>query len=160
MFQGANMEHAQVNVFVESGAKVVYQEVYGNTKDSRQTYTDEQVAKALSNIVGKGKPIDAKKKWAGAIWLLQWVCNYPSNTKQACERIKSLPMEAPLDYECDYRNVRELTTLSFLNEDARQIDNVRYSKNDEGAFMEMKRVVVALDEELRKTIDFKACATM
>jgi len=56
------------------------------------SYSDEQVAQALANIVGRGKAIDAKKKWAGAIWLLQWVCSYPSNTKQACERIRSLPL--------------------------------------------------------------------
>ena len=115
------------------------------------SYSDEQVAQALANIVGRGKAIDAKKKWAGAIWLLQWVCSYPSNTKQACERIRSLPLPADLEYECDYRNVRELTTLSFFREDARRLDAVKYSKNDEEAFKDMTKVVVALDEELKKT---------
>ena len=115
------------------------------------SYSDEQVAQALANIVGRGKAIDAKKKWAGAIWLLQWVCSYPSNTKQACERIRSLPLPADLEYECDYRNVRELTTLSFFREDARRLDTVKYSKNDEEAFKDMTKVVVALDAELKKT---------
>ena len=56
-----------------------------------------------------------------------------------------------LDYKCDYRNVRELATLSFFSEDARHLDKVKYSKNDEGTFREMKNIVVALDEELQKT---------
>ena len=123
-------------------------------------YSDEEVAEALANIVGKGKAIDAKKKWAGAIWLLQWVCNYPFNTKQACERINLLPLPADLAYKCDYRNVRELSTLSFMQEDARYLDRVHYSKNDKGAFLEMKSVVIALGEELAKTANQKVCVNM
>ena len=122
-----------------------------NNLSKQGGYNDVQIATALANIVGRGKAIDAKKKWAGAIWLLQWVANFPSNTKKACERINQLPLPEQLDYKCDYRNVRELATLSFLSEDARNLDQVRYSKNDEGAFLEMRQVVVALDEELKKT---------
>lgn len=153
-FQGATIHNLVINGnMTKNGTENFFGE---STQSSTPNYSDEQVARALANIVGKGKPIDAKKKWAGAIWLLQWLCNYPSNTKQACERIRQLPLPA-LEFECDYRNVRELATLSFLTEDPRHLDNVKYSKNDEGTFKEIKKVVIALGEELRKTLDYKAC---
>ena len=132
----------------------------GEVHAGAPSYSDEQVATALANITGKGKPIDSKRKWAGAIWLLRWVCNYPSNTRLACERINSLPLPEDLEYVCDYRNVRELTTLSFLNEDARHMESVKYSKNDEGVFMELRKVAIALDEELQRMNDYKACVNM
>mgnify|MGYP007069923172 CR=1 FL=1 len=136
-------------------------ENYQREEQMRQPqYSDEQVARALSRIVGRGKPIDTKRKWAGAIWLLQWVCNYPLNTRQACERINQLPLPLNLEYACDYRNVRELTTLSFLKEDARHLDSVKYSKNDEYAFLEMKKVVIALEQELDKTIEYRSIANL
>ena len=56
-------------------------EVHGDNhyheKDIENTlnqYSDAQVCTALSNIVGKGKAIDSKQKWAGALWLLHWRC--------------------------------------------------------------------------------------
>ena len=157
-FQGATIHNLVINGnMTKSGDEHYHQE---KQQQSSPMYSDQQVATALTNIVGKGKAIDAKYKWAGAIWLLQWVCNYPSNTKQACELIKQLPLPENLEFECDYRNVRELSTLSFLTEDARKLDSVRYSKNDEGVFKEMKRVVTALDGELRKTIEYKPCVNM
>lgn len=147
-FQGATINNLVINGnMTKTGSEFFNSE----NKGQSTSYSDEQVAQALANIVGKGKPIDSKRKWAGAIWLLQWECDYPSNTKQACERINSLPLPEGLEYTCDYRNVRELTTLSFLREDARHLEEVKYSKNDEGVFLEMKKVVKALSEELRKT---------
>ena len=50
--------------------------------------------------------------------------------------------------QCEYNNIRALSTLSFMNEDARKLEDVRYSKNDEQIFFQMRTVVVALQEEL------------
>ena len=46
LFQGANMQNAQINVIVESGAKVVYKEVT-SPKDEKPQVTDEQMAHAI-----------------------------------------------------------------------------------------------------------------
>ena len=151
-FQGATINNLVINGNMTKSGEEHYHSTPADSQN-QHTYNDLQVAKALTNIVGKGKAIDSKWKWAGAIWLLQWVCNYPSNTRQACEKINSLPLPEDLEFCCDYRNVRELTTLSFLSEDARHLENVKYSKNDEGAFLELRKVVKALGEELQKTID-------
>lgn len=113
-------------------------------------YSDEDVARALTNIVGKGRPIDTKGKWAGALWLLRWECNYPAKAQEFCERIRQLPLPQELEYPCEYENIRKASTLSFLNEDARQMEKVRYSKNDEQEFFQLRAVAIALDKELKK----------
>ena len=83
-FQGAHINNIVINGTMNKGGDNIYNH---EEKQNSTSYNDEQVAEALSKIVGKGKPIDCKWKWAGAIWLLQWVCLYPKNTKEACERI-------------------------------------------------------------------------
>lgn len=130
-------------------------EVHGDNhyheKDIENTlnqYSDAQVCTALSNIVGKGKAIDSKQKWAGALWLLHWRCGYPVKAQDFCERIARLPLPEDLEYKCDYRNIRELATLSFISEDATHMENVRYSKNDEAVFLQLRGVAIALDKEL------------
>lgn len=120
-------------------------------QQKKEGYTDEQIAQALTNIVGKNKPIDSKLKWAGAQWLLRWECNYPPKAQDFCEKIASLPLPDDLEYKCEYNNIRALSTLSFMNEDARKLESVKYSKNDEQAFFQLRGVVVALAEELQKT---------
>ena len=124
-----------------------YHEKDGNTSTH---YSDEQVAKALSNIVGKNKAIDSKQKWAGAQWFLRWECNYPAKAQDFCDKISSLALPEDLEYQCEYNNIRALSTLSFMNEDARRLELVKYSKNDEQIFFQMRAVVVALREELLK----------
>ena len=111
-------------------------------------YSDAQIARAIEAICGDGKALDTKQKWAGVHWLLRWECNFPARPKEFCERIARLPLCEDLAYKCDYRNIREISTLSFLNEDPRQMEGVRYSKNDEAVFMQLREVVWALQREL------------
>jgi hypothetical protein len=132
-------------------------EVHGDNhyheKDSNNNqnhYSDEQICTALSNIVGKGKAIDSKQKWAGALWYLRWECNYPAKAQEFCDKISRLALPKDLEFQCDYNNIRALSTLSFMNEDARKLEQVKYSKNDEQIFFQMRNVVVALREELQK----------
>lgn len=113
-------------------------------------FSDEQIAKALSACNGKGKVIDAKWKWAGAYWYLRWACNFPVDTQKFCERISQLPFGKTLEYQCDYRNIRELTTLSFMNENPQEMEKVHYSKNDENVFIVCREVALKLAEELGK----------
>ena len=118
--------------------------------EMREGYSDAQIARAIEAICGDGKALDTKQKWAGVHWLLRWECNFPARPKEFCERIATLPLREDLSYKCDYRNIREISTLSFLNEDPRQMEGVRYSKNDEAVFLQLREVVQALQRELKK----------
>ena len=116
--------------------------------EMREGYSDAQIARAIEAICEDGKALDTKQKWAGVHWLLRWECNFPARPKEFCERIATLPLREDLAYKCDYRNIREISTLSFLNEDPRQMEGVRYSKNDEAVFLQLREVVQALQREL------------
>ena len=111
-------------------------------------YSDKQVARALEASVGKGRVIDAKWKWAGAYWYLRWTCNYPVDAKDFCKKIVSLDLDIPAEYECSYESIRKICTLSFMDCDARRMDIVRVSKNDQGMFSQCREIALKLAEEL------------
>lgn len=150
-FSGATINNLVINGNMTKNGP----ENYNSNQEKKNTYSDTQIAQALSRIVGKGKAIDTKQKWAGALWLLRWECDYPSRAFDFCERIKSLPLPEDLEISCEYNNIRPLSTLSFMNEDPRYMDSVKYSKNDEAVFFQMREVVNALQRELQNTTDFE-----
>lgn len=148
-FQGATIHNIVINGNITKRGVEHYHVAETATPAQRKDYSDEAVARAIEAICGEGKALDSKQKWAGVHWLLRWECNYPARAKEFCERVARLPLREDLAYKCDYRNIREISTLSFLNEDPRQMERVRYSKNDEAVFMQLKEVVWALHRELR-----------
>ena len=115
-------------------------------------YSDVQVAQALESCVGKGQVIDAKWKWAGVYWYLRWTCNYPVDAKEFCMKIKSLDLDIPADYECSYESIRKICTLSFMDYDARRMDIVRVSKNDQGMFSQCREIALKLAGELGRVL--------
>lgn len=112
-------------------------------------YTDEQIALAIKAINGEKKPLNSKRKWAAVFWCLRWYCDFPTNTKDFCERVKQLPL-GKLEYECDYENIRHDCTASFMEQDARYMDKVKPSKNDQTLFLQCREIVLTLVKELGK----------
>lgn len=150
-FQGATINNLVINGnMTKSGT-----EHYYGAGVHKKIYSDSQVARALCNIVGKGKAIDSKQKWAGAHWLLRWLCDFPARPFDFCERVNSLPLPEELEIKCEYHNIRQLSTLSFMNEDPRNMESVKYNKNDENVFFQMREVVTALSQELQKTTEME-----
>lgn len=145
-FQGATIHNMVINGNMTRNGTENY---YGQPQQAQHQYSDEQVAQALTNIVGKGKPIDSKQKWTGALWMLHWMCGYPIKANEFCTRIEQLPLPSDLEFKCDYRNIRELATLSFISQDATQMDKVVPSKNDTPVFQQMRTVALAVAQELR-----------
>lgn len=147
-FQGATIHNIVINGNITRSGS----EYFAERKQAKKSgnYSDEQIAQAIEAICGEGKALDNKQKWAGVQWLLCWECNFPAKAKDFCERIESLPLRHDLAYKCDYRNIREISTLSFLNEDPRQMEKVKYSKNDETAFYQLSGVAQALERELHR----------
>ena len=124
----------------------------GHSVQEKQQFTDDQIDRALTVINGQGKALNSKQKWAGVYWLLRWLCNYPVSSTDFCDKVNSLPHHAEWEYECSYNNIRALTTLSFMNYDPQEMDKVKYSSNDENAYRQCREVVLALSNELRKSI--------
>ena len=151
LFQGANMQHAQVNVIVESGAKVVYKEVT-SAKEEKPQVTDLQIANAIRAINGKGKPLNGYQLWLGVCCLLSWKYDYPRNLNECCERINALPLEG-VEYICKYDNIRKFPAIhAFAKEDARQWDSYKPKDDERNFFNGCLSVSQALDAEIQKQI--------
>ncbi len=114
-------------------------------------YSDEQIARAITAINGEKKPLNSKRKWAAVHWALRWYCNFPTGAREFCDRVKELPL-GKLEYGCDYTNIRHFSTLSFMDQDARQMDKVKPSKQDQDFFLQCREVVLALVTELGKAV--------
>ena len=113
-------------------------------------YSDEQIAKAISAINGEKKPLNSKRLWAAVYWYLKWTCGFPIKPQDFCDRVSQLPL-GELEFECDYNSIRHFTSLTFMNQDPRQLDKVKPSKMDEPFFMQCRVVVLALQEQLGKS---------
>lgn len=151
MFQGANMQNAQINVVVESGATVVYKQV-ALTKSDIPQVTDEYITNAICAINGKGKPLNEYQSWLGACCILSWKYGYPRNLKDCCERVNSLPLEG-VEYICKYENIRKFATYSFVKEDARLWSSYKPLESERTLFNECLSVAQALDIEIQKQLE-------
>jgi hypothetical protein len=79
------------------------------------------------------------------------MCNYPVDVKEFCARIRRLDLMIDVDYECSYESIRKICTLSFMDEDARRLELVRVSRNDQSMFSQCREIVLKLAEELSHT---------
>lgn len=114
-------------------------------------FSDEQIAKALTACVGKGKAIDQKQKWAGAYWYLRWACNFPVDVQKSCDKIKALPYEKALEIPCEYNNIRRICSCSFMDYDVRDMEKVKVSNMDQDVFLWCREIALKLAEELGKS---------
>ena len=113
-------------------------------------FTDEQIAQAIEAICGEGKPLDNKQKWVAVYWYLRWQCNFPVKVTEFCERISKLPFSKELNPGCDYNNIRKQATCPLMEQDARNLENVRPSQSDHDLFRTCRPIVIALAKELGK----------
>lgn len=147
-FQGAIIYNMVINGNMTKNGSEIH---HANTAEKQPPqYSEKQVARAIEAICGHDKPLNSKQLWAAVYWYLRWQCNYPVKGADFCERVNRLPFSRKLEYECDYNNIRRQTTLSFMQQDARQIEQVKPSRGDEAFFAQCRTVVLALARELEK----------
>lgn len=153
-FQGATIHNIVINGNMNRRGREHYRTTAHETKLTPQatprqaTHSDEQIAQAIEAICGEGKALDTKQKWAAVYWYLRWECNFPVKGSDFCERIGRLPFSRMPQPECDYNNIRRMLTMSFMNQDARQLESVKPGRSDEAAFMQLRTVVEALSRQL------------
>ena len=140
-----------INLTSDSASNVVNCADVAEKKEPEQQNIDEEVSKALREITGEHKPIDCKQKWAGAYWYLRWACNFPVDVQEFCNKIQTLPLAEEMEINCNYDNIRRLTSYSFIEQDPRQMDKVKPSKMDMQAFYQCREVALKLEEKLKKS---------
>ena len=114
LLQGADLSHAQINVFVEAGSKVVYKEVRENIgqvgKDVK--ITDEQMVEVIMRV--------QKFFWAQSSWAVFFcVCRdeqlMPDNMVEFERYISTLSFPQELDYACTKGTVqRTISNHPFM----------------------------------------------
>lgn len=105
LFQGANLQHAQVNVIVESGAKVVYKEVTDDGKKSGTArVTDEQVAEA---IMQSQSLFWAQSAWAVVFCVCRDCLGMADNMTEFEHYVGTLPFAGNPDYDCPEGTVQK-----------------------------------------------------
>ena len=140
------------NQIIQTQNNNYYAPVYlGRSETGNNGFTDEQIARALTACVGKHNVIDCKWKWVGAYWYLRWACQFPVDVKDFCKRIDDMNLGITDIYRCEYRNIREMATLSFISQDATKMNKVLPRKDDEKVFAYCREVAQKLAEELGKT---------
>lgn len=139
------------NQIIQTQNNNYYGTVYqGGAGEVPQTFTDEQVKTALLAVVGDGKPINQKQKWAGAYWCLRWKCNYPVDAKDFCMKIDALKLNLPEKYKCDYDNIRRICTLSFMEYDPFGKQEAKVSNMDRDTYSWCREIAIKVAEEIGK----------
>jgi len=140
------------NQIIQTQTNNYYGTVYqGKSESDHNSFSDEQVAKALLACVGEGKVINSKQRWAGAYWCLRWKCNYPVDPQEFCDKIATLHLELAEEYACSYHNIRRFCKLSFMDCDPFGKSEVKVSNMDRGAYSWCREIAFKVAEELGKT---------
>ena len=96
LFQGANMQNAQINVVVEAGAKVVYKEELTSKNDIPQV-SDERMAKIVEECQSL---FWAQSSWAVFYCVCRDYLGMPYNMTEIEHYIWGLPFTRQLVFGC------------------------------------------------------------
>lgn len=112
ILQGADLSHAQINVFVETGAKVVYQEVKTDKPVKDVKITDEQMVEVIMRVQ---KFFWAQSSWAVFFCVCRDELGMPDNMVEFERYISTLTFPQELDYTCPKGTVqRTISNHSFM----------------------------------------------
>lgn len=148
--QGSKIEF----VYVASGGQHVdtiqTQNVYTINRQelSKNKYTDQQMADAISSINGKGKVLDEYQKWLGVCCYVSARCGYPMDLESCCQRLANLPYKTPLEYVPQYKSIRVYATWNFVKAGYEQWSNLRVNDQERNLFIKCHDTALALVQAL------------
>ncbi len=146
-FGGATIHNLVINGSIADSSK--YNNEKTEEKKVRPKYSDEQIARALLSINGKGKVLNNYQLWLGACCLLKGKYGFPKNLDKCCEKIMNLPFNGnSLDIECKYDSIRKFGYLKFVNEDVETWDEYQPKEDEKKLFFACQQVATELDKAL------------
>jgi hypothetical protein len=103
-----------------------------------ETYSDEQVARAIAEISGEGKPLSLMKHYVGVICALQSM-GWPQKFATCCTRINQLPGHESYPVRCDSNAIKSTQALKFASVDYKEWGTYKPKPGEEAAvFKECK----------------------
>lgn len=141
MFSGADLSRAQINVFVQSGSKVVYKEAVA-TQEEKLQVTDEQVA----NAIEKSQSLFwGQSAWAVFFCVCRDYLGMAYNMTEFEHYIKGLPFTQKLSYGCPDGTIQK--TLSNNQYMKLPINKWKANGGKERAVLLAEKLIEELDEK-------------
>lgn len=152
LFNGANLEHAQIVVIAKDNAKIVYKDNGGEQKPTKPDYNDDVIMRALLAINGKGKALCEKQLFLGVTNVLKYKCGWAGKLKNQCDKVNTLPMAGKLEVQCDYNNVKAVGALKFAALKYTEWADYDPTNIEREVFYKVKAVADEFDQELDRQL--------
>lgn len=124
---------------------------FGKDYQEKPQVSDEQFAKALMAINGKGRAIDSQRAWLGACLLLGYKYGFPLNLNDCCKQIDLLPLnQSELEFPCKYESIRMYGCWKFVSEPYDNWPTYQPKEDEKSLFQKCYAVAQALDKEIKK----------
>lgn len=108
------------------------------TEKKSESFTDEQIARAITAISGEGKPLSRMKHFVGVICVLQSM-GWPQKFATCCTRINQLPGHESYPVRCDSNAIKSTQALKFATIDYKEWGTYKPKLGEEAAvFKECK----------------------
>ena len=141
LFQGANMQNAQINVVVEAGAKVVYKEELTLKNDIPQV-SDERMAKIVEECQSL---FWAQSSWAVFYCVCRDYLGMSDNMTEFERYIKGLPYTQQLAYECPDGTIQKaLGNNPYMK---LPINKWKVNGGKERALVLAQKIIAGMEEE-------------
>jgi hypothetical protein len=114
-FQGATIHNLVINGNMSRSGTEHYHAA-STTENTKQDYTDEKIARAITTISGEGKPLSLMKHYVGVICALQSM-GWSPKFATCCARINQLPGHEHYPVRCDSNAIKSTQALKFASVD-------------------------------------------
>ena len=150
--QGATIH--QLNMFIESGAKVVYKESAAPMPTPASAYTDDMIARAIIELNGKEKPLCEKQLFLAVIKVLMAKCDWIGKWQSCCDRINALPAikATELEVKCDYNNLKAPSALKFASMQYEEWETYEPTAIERDVFLKNKHLGHLFEEALDRQL--------
>ena len=150
-FQGATIHNLVINGNMTKSGTENYNG--NNTQTTPPQYSDEQIARAIVAINGKGKPLSLMKHFVGVICVLQSI-GWPKKFATCCTRINQLPGHENFPVRCDSNAIKSTQALRFAAVDYKEWATYEPKPGEEAAtFKECKFAADSFVEMLTTAVE-------
>mgnify|MGYP006873043081 CR=1 FL=1 len=122
---------------------------YEREKEESAVYSDQQIARAIMEISGKGKPLSLMRHYVGVICVLQTL-GWSHKFAACCNRINNLPGYESFPVRCESGALKSTQIMKFVGTDYREWRNYEpHSSEERRLFNECKFAADAFAEALK-----------
>ena len=151
--EGATLKNVVFNNDgVRNGTEQCFPGVSGQKEPAPVHYTDEQVARAISVLNGKKKPLNEKQLFLGIIKVLQSKCGWSQSIPECCRHINTLPGADCWEFACEENNLKAPRALRFANRDYEEWEDYVPTAAEKQIFWKTKTAADYFLKQLKSSV--------